>query len=142
MLNRSVEGDDYHDQINMIPLIDVMLVLLVVFLVTAPLMQTALALQLPQVQAPAVAASPLPRLLSIDASGTLRLDGDLVSLGALPARLAAPASDASLRIQADQAVAFARVAEVLSVAQAQGWAHIAVMTSPPPAPFASPTSEQ
>lgn len=133
MLNRSFESDDYHDQINMIPLIDVMLVLLVVFLVTAPLMQTALSLQLPQVQAPAVTPELTPRTVTVDATGALQLDGEGLSLADLTQRLQAPASEASLRIQADQAVAFARVAEVLSVAQTQGWTHIAVMTAPPPA---------
>jgi biopolymer transport protein ExbD len=132
VLNRVSEDHDYHDQINMIPLIDVMLVLLVVFLITAPLMQTALSLQLPAVQAPAVATAAETRHLRIDAEAAVWWDDQPSDWSRLPAQLAAPAAGAQLRIQADQALPFARVAQALSLAQAAGWQDIAVMTSPPP----------
>lgn len=134
MLNRVSEDHDYHDQINMIPLIDVMLVLLVVFLITAPLMQTALSLQLPAVHAPAVATATQTRQLRIDADAALWWDDQPTDWARLRAQLAAPAAGAQLRVQADQAVPFAQVAQALSLAQAAGWQDIAVMTSPPVAP--------
>jgi biopolymer transport protein ExbD len=122
--------------INMTPLIDVMLVLLVIFIITAPLLTYALKLDLPDVKAaPAAPAAP-PVRLSIDATGAIQLDAQPIEVDALRAKLAElaalrPALEVQLR--ADRAARFERVALVMSLAQQAGLTKIGFVTEPPPA---------
>ena len=66
-------------EINMIPLIDVMLVLLVIFIISAPLLARALKLDLPQADAPPALVQPQTIQLSIDAAGSLRWNAEPVT---------------------------------------------------------------
>jgi biopolymer transport protein ExbD len=113
-------------RINITPLVDVMLVLLVIFMVAAPVLSRAIPLQLPQAAAPE-AAPPLPEpmRLRIDAAGGLTLDGDAVSPSALPGLFAAqarlaPASQPMLQIDADGDSDYQAVARVLAAANGAG----------------------
>jgi biopolymer transport protein ExbD len=133
-------------EINVTPLVDVMLVLLVIFIITAPLLTYALKLDLPEVKAPPSATQSEPLRLGIDAAGNLSLDARPIELDALRAQLAEaakrqPAPEVHLR--ADKAARFERVALVMSMAQEAGLAKIGFITEPAPADAAAavtPTS--
>ena len=119
--------------INMTPLIDVMLVLLVIFIITAPLLAGHVALTLPK-----VAAGPAPKpaaslAVSIQKDGKLYIDKQPVTLDALRARFVQAASshaDTELRIRADTAVPYGDVARVMGAAQQAGLSHIGLITQP------------
>ena len=121
-------------EINVTPLVDVMLVLLVIFLITAPLMGSALRLDLPATEAVASSA-PINSLgLSIDPQGLIFIDDKPVALEALPAVLAMQAStDASVEVQlrADQSVPYGRVAEVMGLLQKAGLTKVALAVQAP-----------
>jgi biopolymer transport protein TolR len=121
-------------EINVTPLVDVMLVLLVIFLITAPLMGSALRLDLPATEA---ASSPAPinsLSLILDPQGLIFIDDKPVALEALPAVLAMQAStDVSVEVQlrADQSVPYGRVAEVMGLLQKAGLSKVALAVQPP-----------
>jgi biopolymer transport protein ExbD len=121
-------------EINTTPLVDVMLVLLVIFIITAPLLTHSIKLDLPTAQAPASTETPETITLSIDASGALfwndeRIDGD----GQLTARLADAAQrrpQPELHLRADRDTRYQRIAEVMSGAQRAGIEKIGFVTDP------------
>ena len=121
-------------EINVTPLVDVMLVLLVIFLITAPLMGSALRLDLPATE---VSSAPVPShslSLSIDPQGLVFIDDKPVALEALPAVLAMQAStDATVEVQlrADQSVPYGRVAEVMGLLQKAGLTKVALAVQAP-----------
>lgn len=121
-------------EINVTPLVDVMLVLLVIFLITAPLMGSALRLDLPATE---VSSAPVPShslSLSIDPQGLVFIDDKPVALEVLPAVLAMQAStDASVEVQlrADQSVPYGRVAELMGLLQKAGLTNVALAVQPP-----------
>ena len=121
-------------EINVTPLVDVMLVLLVIFLITAPLMGSALRLDLPATE---VSSAPVPShslSLSIDPQGLVFIDDKPVALEALPAVLAMQAStDAAVEVQlrADQSVPYGRVAEVMGLLQKAGLTKVALAVQAP-----------
>jgi biopolymer transport protein ExbD len=121
-------------EINVTPLVDVMLVLLVIFIITAPLVGGALRLDLPTTEA-ASAPSPGHSLsLSLDPQGLVFIDDKPVALEALPAVLAMQAStDASVEVQlrADQSVPYGRVAEVMGLLQKAGLTKVALAVQAP-----------
>lgn len=120
--------------INVTPLVDVMLVLLVIFLITAPLMGSALRLDLPAAQAPVSPASGNTMRLDIDAKNQIFVDDKAVVIDALPAVLAMQASvDASIEVQlrADQSVSYGRVAELMGLLQKAGLSKVALAVQPP-----------
>jgi len=123
-------------EINVTPLVDVMLVLLVIFIITAPLLTRALKLDLPQVEAPPAAEQPDTIRLSIDAQGNLRWNDDSISADELAARLAEAARRSpqpELHLGADRAARYEYVAAVLAAAQKAGMKQIGFVTEPPPA---------
>ncbi len=119
--------------INMTPLIDVMLVLLVIFIITAPLLAGRVALNLPK-----VAALPAPKptsslAVSIQKNGRIYLDDHPVTINVLRVRFAqavAVHADTELRIRADTAVPYGTVARVMGAAQQAGLSHIGLITQP------------
>jgi biopolymer transport protein ExbD len=118
-------------EINVTPLVDVMLVLLIVFMVTAPLLMQAVPVELPKtVPAPALIAA-RTLTLSINRRGEIFLDQVPVPLETLEARFAQariPAAEIDLLVQADATVAFGRVAQVMAVAQRAGISKLSVVT--------------
>ncbi len=121
--------------INMTPLIDVMLVLLVIFIITAPLMNARLALDLPQAEGAAAGADlPAVLLVAVDASGQLYL-GDTPSTreevlrSARAAAARQPLTEVQLR--ADERVPYGRVAELIGAVQAAGLTRIGFVTEVP-----------
>ncbi|OIQ85559.1 biopolymer transport protein ExbD [mine drainage metagenome] len=119
--------------INMTPLIDVMLVLLVIFIITAPLLAGHIAVDLPKVNTPAAEQAPKSLSVSIQKDGRLYLGDRPTTLAALKARFAEAAkvrSDTELRIRADTAVPYGDVAGVMGVAQEVGLTRIGLITQP------------
>jgi biopolymer transport protein ExbD/biopolymer transport protein TolR len=114
--------------INVTPLVDVMLVLVVILILAAPVLAAALRVQLPQAQGTTPVAPPTPQqalALEVDAQGRLSIDGEVLEEAALRERLATLASnhpDAELQLRADAAVPYGRVVAVM------GWAHAAGLT--------------
>nr|WP_310735037.1 biopolymer transporter ExbD [Azohydromonas aeria] len=120
--------------INMTPLIDVMLVLLVIFIVTAPLLTSRLRLDLPQAEGPPGADVPA-LALALDAQGRRYLDEQPVDdEAALKERLAQAAKrepQPEVQLRADRAVPYGRVAELLALVQGSGLTRIGFVTEPP-----------
>jgi biopolymer transport protein ExbD len=120
-------------EINVTPLVDVMLVLLVIFIITAPLLSYAIKLDLPNDPAPATEPAPATVKISIDAAGTVYWDGESVSDADLIARMANAAKATTLpevHVRADKATRYERISFVLSTAQQAGLAKIGFVTEP------------
>ncbi len=123
-------------EINTTPLVDVMLVLLVIFIITAPLLTHSIKLDLPTAQAPASTETPETITLSIDASGGLfwndeRIDGE-EQLSTRFAGAAQRRPQPELHLRADRDTRYQRIAEVMSSAQRAGIAKIGFVTDPRP----------
>jgi len=125
-------------EINTTPLVDVMLVLLVIFIITAPLLTHAIRLDLPSAQAPVSTEVPETVTVSIDAKEQLFWnDAPLADVQALRERLAGIAQrtpQPELHLRADQQVRYQRITEVMSAAQSAGVTKIGFVTDPKPAP--------
>jgi biopolymer transport protein ExbD len=122
--------------INMTPLIDVMLVLLVIFIITAPLFTHAIRLDLPKVSSAPARQTPQTITLSIDDAGHLYWDGKLLPLAALRTRLMAAGKSPQppdIHLRAARATRYDVIAEVMAAAQAAGLERIGFVTEPPAA---------
>ncbi len=124
--------------INVVPYIDVMLVLLVIFIITAPLMVSSLKLDLPKTEGAQASSAP-PRFvkLSIDAQGIVYLDDQATSLDDLKRQLHTQAAQAlaadpgelpEVQLPADERVPYGKVVEVMGVAQQAGMNRIGFVT--------------
>jgi biopolymer transport protein ExbD len=132
------EGPPPMSDINVTPLVDVMLVLLVIFIVAAPLMASSLRLDLPA--APGATPSPASVSLSIalDAEGRVYLGEQALPAEDAPARVAEAARAAAARnpetevqLRADARVPYGRVAELIGVLQSAGLSRIGFITEVP-----------
>jgi len=124
-------------EINMVPLIDVMLVLLVIFIVTAPLLTHAVKLDLPKASASVNELKPDKIEFAIDATGQRFYNGEVVSRAQAAERFAAAVAAAGggkpppeLHLRADQAVAYRAVAETLADAGKVGLTRIGFVSEP------------
>jgi biopolymer transport protein ExbD/biopolymer transport protein TolR len=123
--------------INMTPLIDVMLVLLVIFMITAPLMTSSLKLDLPQAEGAAPTEQPPAALqLGLKADGVLYWDEQPVDAAAFAQRLAqfqtrGGEQRPEVMLRADQAVPYGRVAALIGQLQQAGLSRIAFITETP-----------
>jgi len=132
----SGDGDDAMSDINMTPLIDVMLVLLVIFIITAPLLTGNLRLDLPKVDAPPAQRTPQLLDVALRKDGRLYLGGQPITLPQLAARFAAAAQQSAqteVHLSADAAVPYGDVAQVMGAAQRAGLSRIGLITQPPAA---------
>jgi len=135
-LERS-SGSQPMSDINMTPLIDVMLVLLVIFIITAPLMTSSLKLDLPKTDAGAPTAAPAYIAVAIDADGQHYFGDEKVARELLAKRVAVAAQgNPSLEVQlrADQKVPYGRVAELIALVQQAGLTRIGFVTEAPAPP--------
>ena len=120
-------------EINVTPLVDVMLVLVVIFILAAPLLAGSLRLELPRAQGASPGAAAATLQIEMARSGQLALNGAPVDEAQLPARLQAiarvnPSTEIALR--ADAAVPYGRVAWLMGVAQTAGLSRIAFVADP------------
>lgn len=121
-------------EINTTPLVDVMLVLLVIFIITAPLMTRAISLDLPKSDTPVVAASPETLNVGIDAKGQLFLDQKAVTADELRAVLTAAAERSKktpVHLRAERDTRYESVIEIMAMANRLGLSQIAFVTDLP-----------
>ncbi len=122
--------------INVTPLVDVMLVLLVIFIITAPLMASRLALELPKAAAPAAAAASGSAVfvsISLDAQGQTYWGDEAVDATTLSQRLQEAARrdpGTEVQLRADTAVPYGRVVQLIGLAQAAGLSRIGFVAEP------------
>ncbi|MGH8780673.1 ExbD/TolR family protein [Paraburkholderia sp.] len=122
--------------INMTPLIDVMLVLLVIFIITAPLFTHAIRLDLPRVASEPARQTPQTITLSIDAAGKIYWDGSTLTLDQLRTRLTDAghrAEQPEIHLRAARDTRYEIVAQVMGAAQQAGLERLGFVTDPPPA---------
>ena len=123
--------DGMMSEINVTPLVDVMLVLLVVFIITAPLLAPqSLKINLPKTESVAQSDKLKRVSLSIDAKGEISLDAAHLSDAGLAEILKARAIDPQfqLQIQSDEAVNYGRVAQIMAIAQKAGVSKLSFLT--------------
>ncbi len=119
--------------INVTPMVDVMLVLVAIFIITAPLLASTIRLDLPRTDAARVTATSRFVVLVVDKSGQVFLDDKPVLPAELARRLEEAASqnpDTEVQLRADEAVPYGKVVEVMGVAQKAGLYRIGFVAEP------------
>ena len=127
--------------INVTPLVDVMLVLLVIFIITAPLMASSIRLDLPRTDAGKPADTPKFVSLVVDANGKVFLDNQPVDNEELARRLAQTAAtdrETEVQLRADRTVPYGQVVTLMGIANRAGLSRIGFVTEAEPAPQATP----
>jgi biopolymer transport protein TolR len=117
--------------INMTPFIDVMLVLLIIFMVAAPLLATGVAVDLPQTKAGQLNIDQKPVAIAIDEKGQVFLMDQPVEIGQLVEQLKTAAKqgfDERIYVRGSKAVNYGRVAEVMSLVTTAGYKKVALVT--------------
>lgn len=129
------DDDAVMNEINMTPLVDVMLVLLIVFIITAPVMHHAFQLNLPQESSQQQDIKPDTIQVAVHADGSYQLDEEKVSVEELAARLAVAAQldpQPELHISADKDARYEFVVHVMGIAQQASLTKIGFVTNPAP----------
>ena len=132
-LERS-KGSQPMSEINVTPLVDVMLVLVVIFIITAPLLASSIKLDLPKTEAAKPNDAPKFVTLVVDKSGQTYLGEEKIELPALAIRLSATAKqapDTEVQLRADEAVPYGVVVQVMGVAQKAGLNRIGFVADAP-----------
>lgn len=127
------DGDEPLAEINMVPLIDVMLVLLIIFMVTAPLLTHAVKVDLPKASSTPNLTKPDNVQLAIDAGNRIFWNGEVVGPEQLTQHLATAAAQQpqpELHIRAERATPYEKVAQVMSEAARHGLVRIGFVTDP------------
>ena len=120
-------------EINVTPFVDVMLVLLIVFMVSAPLLTVGVEVDLPDTEARAMTTSEEPLTLTIQSDGTLYLMETVVEFDELAPRFAAitgAGSEARIYIRADDGAPYGEVMRVMARVSASGYTNIGLVTDP------------
>jgi biopolymer transport protein TolR len=121
-------------EINVTPMVDVMLVLLVIFMVTAPLLTVSVPVDLPQTQGQNVSADKEPLVVTVNAKGEIFLMENKIELNALVPRLQAMKGvnpDMRIFVRGDKVVAYGRVVETMGALAAAGFKHVALVADVP-----------
>jgi biopolymer transport protein ExbD len=125
------DADEVMNEINMTPLVDVMLVLLIIFIITIPVMKHSVNIELPRASNQPQDAKPQTIRLTVDAEGKYFWNDALVDEAKLDALLQAEAQkkpQAPLHIRGDRAVRYERVAQAMAAAQRAGMTQIGFIT--------------
>ena len=118
-------------EINVTPMVDVMLVLLVIFMVAAPLLTVGVPVELPQTQAPAITEQKEPLVITVNAEGKLFLQNGAVGDDELVPRLQAITKNnpqADIYVRGDRAINYGRVMEVMGMVSAAGFTKVSLVT--------------
>jgi biopolymer transport protein ExbD len=129
------DTDEVMNEINMTPLVDVMLVLLIIFIITVPVMKHSVEVDLPRASSRPEDAKPETVRLSVDAQGTYYWNESRIDdrdLERMLKEAAAKNPQPELHIRGDKAVRYERVAQALSAAQRAGLRKIGFITEPQP----------
>jgi biopolymer transport protein TolR len=127
------QSDAVISEINVTPLVDVMLVLLIVFMVSAPLMQQGIQVDLPKTKSPALSEQEKPVVLVVNKGGSVQIAGTTIQQSQLSEKLKAifeKREKKEIFIQADKGIPYGTVATVMSQAQAAGIVRIGLVTEP------------
>jgi biopolymer transport protein TolR len=120
-------------EINMTPFIDVILVLLIIFMVTAPLLATGVAIDLPRTKAAALNIEQKPISVAVDDRGSVYVMDQLVQVTGLADKLKEVATsgvDERIYVRGANLVNYGRIAEVMSIITAAGYKKVALVTNP------------
>lgn len=118
-------------EINVTPFVDVMLVLLIVFMVTAPLLTVGVPVDLPKTRAPALGQDREPLSVTVQRDGTIYLQKEEIPEAALVDKLKAIAAngyDQRIFVRGDDRVVYGKVMEVMGLLAAAGFTHIGLVT--------------
>ena len=121
-------------EINVTPFVDVMLVLLIVFMVTAPLLTVGVPVDLPKTQSQSIAEPDEPLVVSVTAEGAIYLQDSEVEVEKLVPRLVAITDakpDTRIFVRGDQAINYGRVMEVMGLVNSAGFSRVALITQLP-----------
>ena len=124
-------------QINVTPMVDVMLVLLVIFMVTAPLLTVGVPVDLPETEAQPLIEPDEPLVITVDAEGRIFLQETGISLANLVPRLEAITrnkADTRIFIRGDRTITYGRIMEVMGMVNAAGFTKVALIAEMPKAP--------
>jgi biopolymer transport protein TolR len=138
--DNSRNGTSSIAQINVTPLVDVMLVLLVIFMVTAPIIQQGVNVDLPKTRAAGLASQGDPLVVGLTKNGTIYLNDNPIALADLRAKLVAIAQaspDRPLLLRADRSVPYGDVVGVIAAIKEAGIAKLGMVTEPAPDAAAS-----
>ena len=127
-------------EINVTPLVDVMLVLLIIFMVTAPLMTSGVSVDLPKTTAQPLNSDSEPLTVSIKADGSIFLQDQAVDIGDLVAKLQSIAQNNPERrifVRGDKDLAYGRIMEVMGTITQGGFTKVALLAEQPNTPPAS-----
>ena len=127
------DTDEVMNEINMTPLVDVMLVLLIIFIITVPVLQHSVNVNLPRASSEQQVIKPETIRLSVDAQGGYYINDSRISDEELAPRLKAAATQnpqPELHIRGDKAVRYERVAQAMAAAQQAGLHKIGFITEP------------
>ncbi len=119
--------------INVTPLVDVMLVLLIVFMVAAPLLSVGVPLELPKTDAKSLPSQTEPITISVDEAGAIYIQDTLVTLDELAPRLSAVAANGyeeRIYLRADEDSDYGAVMKVMARVNASGFSNIGLVTDP------------
>jgi biopolymer transport protein TolR len=118
-------------EINMTPFIDVILVLLIIFMVSAPLLASGVPIDLPQTKAAQLNVDQKPLSVAVDPKGDIYVLDQLVAVADLPVKLQALAKDGydeRIYVRGAKTVNYGRIAEVMSIITAAGYKKVALVT--------------
>jgi biopolymer transport protein TolR len=127
------QGDAPMSEINVTPLVDVMLVLVVILIITAPLLASSIRLDLPKAEGAQPGDAPRFVTLVLDKAGQLFLNDKPIAPAQLAEQLAATAKqnpETEIQLRADRAVPYGRVIEVMGVAHKAGLSRIGFVAEP------------
>ncbi|MDX5364622.1 MAG: biopolymer transporter ExbD [Pseudazoarcus pumilus] len=126
-------GENEMSEINMIPLVDIMLVLLIIFIITVPVMTHSVKLDLPRAANQPNVVEPRTVTIAITADGGLHWNEDVIDQDMLEARLGQVAQEdpqPEIHVRGDRSVAYERVIKVMAAAQRAGMQKLGFVTDP------------
>jgi len=126
-------NDDFNPEINTTPLVDVMLVLLIIFIITIPVMNHSVKIDLPRATNQPNETKPENINLAIDAQGKVYWNAEIVDAGQLTGRIAEAAQknpQPELHLRAERTTQYEKVAQVMAAAQSGGLGKIGFVTDP------------